>query len=78
LGATYPEIVAILQAADRQKNLPGPLVMDAVPRTNPKYDEALLAGLNPTPKKDPALQKAKMEQPKRKSLLDRLGFGSKH
>jgi len=77
IGATYPEIVAILQAAQKQKNLPGPLIVDAVPKTSPKYDEALLAGLDVTAKKDEALQKAKLEEPKRKSFLDRLLHGSK-
>lgn len=72
LGATYPEIVAILQSAQHQKNLTGPLVMDAVPQPNPKYDEALLLGLDPTSKKDDALKKAKHEEPQHKGLFDRF------
>ncbi len=36
LGAKYPDIVTILQAAEKQKNLPGPLVVDAVPGAQPR------------------------------------------
>jgi len=62
LGANYPEIVAILQAAEKQKNLPGPLVVDAVPGTSLVYEEAAILGKDTTvkkdkPKKDDALQK---------------------
>jgi flagellar basal body P-ring protein FlgI len=42
LGATYPDVVAMLESADRQKNLPGKLVIDAVPTANSKYLEAVL------------------------------------
>lgn len=74
LGATYPEIVAILQAAERQRNLPGPLVVDAVPGTSPTYLEAAILGKDTTAKKDDALSRAGLEQarPKRRTLLDRL------
>ncbi|HEV3163278.1 MAG TPA: flagellar basal body P-ring protein FlgI [Isosphaeraceae bacterium] len=78
LGATYPEIVGILQAAEKQKNLPGPLVVDAVPKPQPEYDDALLRGIDPSAKKDDALQKTNLEKektaakPKRRSLRDRL------
>jgi hypothetical protein len=75
LGATYPEIVSILAAAERQKNLPGSLVVDAVPSVNPKYDEALLLGVDATAKKDSGVEKTKMEQPKRKGILERLRDG---
>jgi hypothetical protein len=75
LGANYPEIVSILQAAERQRNLPGPLVVDAVPGTSPVYVQAALFGKDTT-KKDDAVQKAKLETPapaaKKKGLLDRL------
>ncbi len=40
LGATYPEVVAILETANRQKNLSGELVVDAVPASNRVYLEA--------------------------------------
>ena len=75
LGAIYPEIVAILQAAERQKNLPGPLVVDAVPGSSPVYLEAAILGKDTTVKKDDALKKTKLdvpEKPKRRSLMDRL------
>src|SRR5207244_1503767 len=44
LGAKYPDVVAILAAAERQKNLPGPLVIDAVPGNSPTYIEAAIFG----------------------------------
>jgi flagellar basal body P-ring protein FlgI len=44
LGATYPQIVAILRAAQAQRNLEGPLVVDALPGANLDYDKAQLAG----------------------------------
>lgn len=73
LGAKYPEIVTILQAAERQKNLPGPLVVDAVPGTSPEYLNAVLLGKDATAKKDDALNKTSGEQgSKRSSILDRL------
>jgi flagellar basal body P-ring protein FlgI len=67
LGANYPEIVAILQSAQKQRNLPGPLVVDAVPGASPAYVEAELFGKDVTvkkdkPKKDDALQKAGLEK----------------
>ena len=58
LGATYPEILSILQAADRQHNLEGPLVIDAVPDPQSTYDEAQLAGIDATAKKDDAVGRA--------------------
>jgi flagellar basal body P-ring protein FlgI len=63
LGAKYPDIVAILQAAERQKNLPGPLVVDAVPGNSPVYLEAALFGKDTTTtaKKDEAVQRSKLE-----------------
>ena len=60
LGANYPEIVSILQAASRQKNLAGPLVVDALPGNSPVYIEAELLGKDTTAKKDPALQKTEL------------------
>ncbi len=50
MGATYPELVTILQAAQRQKNLPGPLVVDAVPGTSPEYLKAELLGVSKSKK----------------------------
>jgi hypothetical protein len=61
LGAKYPDILSILQAAERQKNLPGPLVVDAVPGNSPVYLEAALFGKDTTAKKDDAVQQAKHE-----------------
>jgi flagellar basal body P-ring protein FlgI len=72
LGASYPEIVAILGAAEKQKNLQGTLVVDAIPQVDPKYDSALLSGVDLTaPKKDDSVQKTKKtDEPKRKHIWD--------
>lgn len=72
LGAKYPDIVAILQAAERQKNLPGPLVIDAVPGNSPVYVEAAIFGKDTTAKKDDAVKKTKLDDDKPPGLLDRL------
>jgi flagellar basal body P-ring protein FlgI len=72
-GANYPEVLAILAAASTQKNLPGPLVVDAVPLPSKAYTEIQLVG--EVSKKDDAVQKAKAEapaKPKRTSLLRSL------
>ena len=61
LGAKYPDVVAILQAAERQKNLPGPLVIDAVPGSSPVYIEAAIFGKDTTAKKDDAVKQTKLE-----------------
>jgi hypothetical protein len=58
LGTTYPELVAILEAANRQKNLPGSLVIDAVPQSNMDYLQAAILGKDTKSKVDPALQRA--------------------
>jgi len=56
LGATYPEIVSILESADRQKNLPGPLVVDAVPTAKADYFQAAIMGRD-SAKPDPAVKR---------------------
>lgn len=73
LGATYPEVLAILQAADRQKNLSGKLVVDALPTTTAAYEEAQVAGRDVT-KADPAVSKAgaEVEKAPKKGLLNRM------
>ncbi len=55
LGATYPQIVGLLEKSSKQKNLPGLLVIDAVPVAGPTYLEAI-AGLE-KPKKDDAIDR---------------------
>ncbi len=72
LGASYPELVDILMAASKQKNLPGPLVVDAVPAPSPDYDALQITGEDSKAKKDPAVLKTKMNSSKRPSLFDRL------
>jgi hypothetical protein len=81
LGATYPEVLAILQAADRQKNLEGLLVVDSLPEPLKAYDAAQMAGVDATAapaRVDEAVQKASGEEPtspaSRRRLLDRLRF----
>jgi hypothetical protein len=78
LGATYPEVVALLQAAARQRNLAGPLVVDAVPGTSPEYLKAEILGHDATAKKDDAVKtaggEAAKERPARRGLIDRLRF----
>jgi len=63
MGATYPDVVGILKAAERQRNLSGPLVVDAVPVPEADYDQAQIAGVDATdtPKKDDALQRTGAE-----------------
>ncbi|MBV8487110.1 MAG: hypothetical protein JO161_02410 [Planctomycetaceae bacterium] len=58
LGTTYPEVVAILDAANRQRNLPGTLVVDAVPVSNMDYLQAAILGKDVKAKVDPAVQQA--------------------
>jgi flagellar basal body P-ring protein FlgI len=82
LGANYPEVVAILQAAQKQQNLPGPLVVDAVPAVRPGYLDAAILGKETTAKtdakKDPAVKPTKLDAPAdakpqpRRGLLNRL------
>jgi flagellar basal body P-ring protein FlgI len=75
LGATYPELLAILQAAQRQRNLAGDLVIDALPSAGRAYDEAQMAGIEPGSKKDAAVGRAKaVTKAKRPSLLEWLRF----
>ncbi len=56
LGAGYPEIVSVLETAQRQKNLAGELVVDAVPVTSASYLEAIL-GKDTTGKRDDAVKR---------------------
>ncbi len=70
LNATYPELVAILTGAFNQKNLPGPLVVDAIPLPSKVYTEAQLLG--GSPKKDDAVKKTKAESEKKPRMLGRL------
>ncbi|MHB1558850.1 MAG: flagellar basal body P-ring protein FlgI [Isosphaeraceae bacterium] len=60
LGATYPQIVAILDQAARRRNLPGQLVVDAVPLPGVEYLEAI-AGIDTQAKRDPAVGRASDE-----------------
>ena len=61
IGATYPEIVAILEEAHAHKNLAGGLVVDAVPATNTAYLEAIM-GRDATAKRDPAIERTRAEE----------------
>jgi len=76
LRASYPEILDMLAAAGRQRNLPGPIVDDALPSASKAYDQAQLAGA--PSKKDDAVGRASLEDGKRRSILERLrGRGAK-
>lgn len=60
LGAGYPDVVAVLETAQRQKNLAGDLVVDAVPSSNSNYMEAVL-GKDITSKRDDAVKRTSAE-----------------
>ncbi len=74
LGAQYPQILTVLEAAERQKNLPGPLVQDAMPSPDRTYDQAQIAGVDAT-KTDAEVQQTRAEvpeKPRRVPLMNRL------
>lgn len=78
MGATYPQIVAILESAQKQSNLDGPLLADALPTQDEKYDQAQILG-DDVAKKDPSVATAgaeEAEEPaaksKRPNLMSRL------
>jgi flagellar basal body P-ring protein FlgI len=73
LGATYPEIITILDAAKRQRNLAGELVIDAVPVSNRAYLDAVL-GKDAIAKRDDSLKRASAEaKPGRRWLFGLMG-----
>ncbi len=59
-GQRIPTWSSILETANRQKNLPGELVVDAVPSANSKYLEAVL-GKDITAKRDAAVKRTSAE-----------------
>ena len=61
LGANYPDVLELLRAADRQKNLAGPLVVDSVPVPSPAYLQNQLLSLEKKAKKDDAVGRARFE-----------------
>ena len=75
LGATYPDVVAILEAANRQKNLPGTLVVDAVPMASMDYLAAAILGRDSTAKVDHAVKPASVHRQSR--LMRLLGLGDR-
>jgi hypothetical protein len=56
LGAGYPEVVSVLETAQRQRNLAGELVVDAVPIAGSGYLEAVM-GKDITGKRDAAVKR---------------------
>lgn len=60
MGAAYPQIVSLLEKANKQRNLPGQLVVDAVPASSPAYLEAIL-GKDLHAKRDEAVGRASGE-----------------
>ncbi len=77
MNASYPEVVNILVAAFQQKNLPGPLVVDAIPLPTKSYSEAQLLGQTEKDKKDEAVKKASAEAAEKKPGLFRRMFTRK-
>jgi hypothetical protein len=77
LGSSYPEIVSILETAHRQRNLPGQLVVDAVPSASPVYLEAIL-GHDTSAKRDDAVKRAAAEtsRPRWRRLFSRFNRAS--
>jgi hypothetical protein len=74
LGASYPDVVTVIDAANRQKNLEGRFVVDALPFPAKAYDDAQLLGVKP--KKDDGVKKTSGnddQDGKRPSLMNRLG-----
>jgi flagellar basal body P-ring protein FlgI len=63
LGASYPEIVTILEDANRRRNLAGQLVIDAVPSSNSVYLEAIL-GRDTSSRRDDGVRRASTEAPR--------------
>ena len=59
-----------MNAASAQKNLPGPFVVDALPASDKKYDQAQLAGV--AAKKDDAVSKTSNDG-KRPSIRQKIG-----
>lgn len=74
LGATYPEILTILQGAEKQGNLPGPLKGDGPPAASMEYLRAQLDAADPKAKKDDAVGRASLDKSKgrRPTILDRI------
>ena len=73
LGAKYPDVVSLLQGANKQRNLSGPLVVDAVPVPTELYDQIAIFGKDPS-KKDEELKKASLNS-KKKGFFRRLFSG---
>lgn len=75
LGATYPQIVSILEGASNQANLEADLLVDAVPSDVEQYDRALLTGEDVT-KKDDAVSPASFDpDPQEEAPERRRAFG---
>ncbi len=73
MGVTYPQIISLLRMAEKQKNLEGPLTMDALPSPNDAYEASQLAGGKTEAKKDEALRRTGAGgKAGRSGLLDRL------
>jgi flagellar basal body P-ring protein FlgI len=70
LGATYPQIVGILEKANKQRNLPGQLVVDAVPASSPVYLDAIM-GRDLHAKRDPSVSRtaAETDRPRWRRLM---------
>jgi hypothetical protein len=74
LGATYPQIISILESASTQANIEAELLVDAVPSDVEQYDRALLTGEDVT-RKDDALSPASFEEEPGDAAERRRGLG---
>ncbi len=75
LGASYPEVVAILESAFQRRNLPGQLVVDAVPSARREYTDAVM-GRDLTAKRDDAVKRTATSKQNRRRFFGLFGRGS--
>jgi flagellar basal body P-ring protein FlgI len=75
LGAAYPEVVAILESAFQRRNLPGQLVVDAVPSARREYTDAVM-GRDLTAKRDDSVKRTAGPKQNRRRFLGLFGRGS--
>ena len=74
MGASYPQIVALLEKANKQKNLAGQLVVDAVPVASTAYLDAII-GRDRHAVKDDATKAARETRPRWRRFMDLFDRG---
>jgi flagellar basal body P-ring protein FlgI len=75
LGASYPEVVAILESAFQRRNMQGQLVVDAVPSARREYTDAVM-GRDLTAKRDNSVKRTAAPKQNRRWFLGLFGRGS--